>query len=123
MATLKTIVEKLKNLSHDLIIIANSDGQLELRVTTDTLRVQTRFKHLQLNQKHTSQVQEDCDPADYHQIMVDARDFVKFLPCQVIHPDQVTLSIRKDSIVVDAFLLGDGDPVAKLTFSIPNKSD
>jgi hypothetical protein len=118
---LKSMIEKLKTISHDLTITARSVGELELKASTDTLKIKSTFSDLQLLTMPLEHERDECE------IQIDCRDLLKIVPCQIFHPTMILLSfVPLHGLQIDAVLdhsSGSSEPIACLSYLIPNKSD
>ena len=47
LLSLRTIADKMKSMSNLITLAANNAGQLQLRIQSETLSVETKFEHLQ----------------------------------------------------------------------------
>jgi hypothetical protein len=115
LPVMKTIVEKLKALDHQLIFSAN-ESQLLLKTKTDTLSVQVQFKNLQLD------LQDSDSENEYVEIGIDARDLLKIFSCHVLHPSLVTMSLTRSFGLFIEASLKDGQnkrPLVSISYSIP----
>ncbi|KAI8908119.1 checkpoint protein Hus1/Mec3 [Powellomyces hirtus] len=97
---LKTIAERLKAIGTHVVVAANMNGELVLKVVADAVRVETSFKGL-INPELG---QPDGTPAPTPQtalkhrtafahVRVDMRDFVKFLHSSIVNPKNVICCI------------------------------
>ena len=93
VVTLKTIVERLKNIGSSLLLAANMQGKFNVCVETNTAQVRTFFKDLvnpDLDEddlgvaSQTSYYRRPAD--DYVECRVDIKQFHKFLQCHSLNP-------------------------------------
>jgi hypothetical protein len=121
LTTLKSIIDKIKTISHDVAIKAKSNGELEFVTSTDTLKIKTKFKHLNIANQPLAHEQEEAE------MVVDCRDLLKCVPSMCFHPTMILFSfIPTHGLQVDAVLdhsRGTSEPIACLSYLIPNKSD
>ncbi|XP_055277027.1 checkpoint protein HUS1 isoform X4 [Moschus berezovskii] len=99
LKTMKSVVEKMKNISNHLIIEANLNGELNLKIETELVCVTTHFKDLgnpPLASKNASQDRNSEQMAEVH---IDIRKLLQFLAGQQVNPTKATCNIVKDKIV------------------------
>jgi hypothetical protein len=121
LGTLKSMIDKVKTISHDIAIKASSHGELEFLTITDTLKIKTKFKNLNITGQALAHEQDEAE------LVVDCRDILKVVPCVSFHPTMVLFSfIPSHGLQIDAVLdhsRGASEPIACLSYLIPNKSD
>ncbi|XP_033340679.1 hus1-like checkpoint clamp component [Megalopta genalis] len=89
----RSIVERMKNMSPRLTISADKSGMFVLKVDTDSATVSTHFQNLQV--WSCSQKSHD----DKISATIDVKKFFMFLAWDVVHPDGVKCNILEDRIV------------------------
>jgi hypothetical protein len=118
---LKSMVEKLKTISHDLSLTAKSIGELELKISTESLKIKSTFSELNVLHEPLEHEVEQCE------MVIDCRDLLKIVPCQIFHPTMILLSFYPlHGLQIDAVLdhsRGSNEPIVCLSYLIPNKSD
>ncbi|XP_055277028.1 checkpoint protein HUS1 isoform X5 [Moschus berezovskii] len=90
LKTMKSVVEKMKNISNHLIIEANLNGELNLKIETELVCVTTHFKDLgnpPLASKNASQDRNSEQMAEVH---IDIRKLLQFLAGQQVNPTKAT---------------------------------
>ncbi|CAM9912778.1 unnamed protein product [Rangifer tarandus platyrhynchus] len=103
LKTMKSVVEKMKNISNHLIIEANLNGELNLKIETELVCVTTHFKDLENPplgkfpaSKNASQDRNSEQMAEVH---IDIRKLLQFLAGQQVNPTKATCNIVKNKIV------------------------
>lgn len=113
LKTVKTIAEKMKNISTYLILGANQQGDMLMQVETDLVTVKTRFEDLEV--PDVGEEERDLEgvshrhswPADeFATARIDIRKFLQFLAGQLVNPERVICNIV-DKTIVQFFLLLD----------------
>ncbi|XP_055936529.1 checkpoint protein HUS1-like [Argiope bruennichi] len=101
LKTVRSVVERMKNIGTFMTMFASSDGEIDLRCETDTVMITTHFKDLNLTSvsAHTSEkIKAEC--------RIDIRKFNQFLFGQQINPAKVVCNITNHQMV-QFFLLHD----------------
>nr|KAF6319582.1 HUS1 checkpoint clamp component [Myotis myotis] len=80
LKTMKSVVEKMKNISNQLIIEANLNGDLNLKIESELVCVTTHFK-------------------DLGEVQVDIRKFLQFLAGQQVNPTRGVCNIVSHKMV------------------------
>lgn len=99
---LRHVVERMKNMSSQLTIIADSSGTLVLRIDVDYATVSTYFKELQVLEDRRD-VEEDGDVS----ATVSAKKLAMFMGWDILHPDSVKCNILKEKMVKLTLNVGD----------------
>ncbi|XP_039248649.2 checkpoint protein HUS1-like [Styela clava] len=109
----KTIAEKMKNISSYLILAANQQGEMLMRVDTDLVTVKTSFQDLDIPdvRMEDEEVQSVSHrlawpPDEFASARIDIKKFLQFLAGQIINPERVICNIV-DGTIVQFFLLHD----------------
>ncbi|KAM5158360.1 checkpoint protein HUS1 [Mantella aurantiaca] len=95
--TMKSVVERMKNLSNFIVIEANRNGEINLKIETDLVSVSTHFKDLgnppwaseDLSQNST----QDRDSDLMSEARVDIRKLLQFLAGQQVNPSKAICNI------------------------------
>ncbi|XP_073405945.1 checkpoint protein HUS1 isoform X1 [Dendrobates tinctorius] len=90
--TMKSVVERMKNLSNFIVIEANRNGEINLKIETDLVSVSTHFKDLgnppwvsdESSQSNTQERDRDI----MSEARVDIRKFLQFLAGQQVNPNK-----------------------------------
>ncbi|XP_052803387.1 checkpoint protein HUS1-like [Mya arenaria] len=106
---LRSVIDKMKNLSNQLVLSANRQGELKVSVSTDMVSVSTHFQDL-LNPASRDgsdgdQLNAQVDPEEFAEARIDVRKFSQFLAGQV-SPSRVICNIA-DNSVVHFYLMND----------------
>ncbi|XP_078541976.1 checkpoint protein HUS1 isoform X1 [Lissotriton helveticus] len=103
LKTMKSIVERMKNLSNFVVIEANRNGEMNLKIETDLVSVTTNFKDLgnpPWISDDTSQAStQDRDPEAMAEARVDIRKLLQFLAGQQVNPTKAICNIVNKRIV------------------------
>ncbi|XP_036309669.1 checkpoint protein HUS1 isoform X3 [Pipistrellus kuhlii] len=86
LKTMKSVVEKMKNISNQLIIEANLNGDLNLKIESELVSVTTHFKDLGNPPSASENESEDRSPEQMAEVQVDIRKFLQFLAGQQVNP-------------------------------------
>ncbi|XP_018423612.1 PREDICTED: checkpoint protein HUS1 isoform X1 [Nanorana parkeri] len=95
--TMKSVVERMKNLSNFIVIEANRNGEINLKIETDLVSVSTHFKDLgnppwvsdDVSQTST----QEKDPEFMSEARVDIRKLLQFLAGQQVNPNKAICNI------------------------------
>ncbi|KAL4229387.1 DNA damage checkpoint control protein [Mactra antiquata] len=106
---LRSVVDKMKNLSNVLSLSANQQGELRVSVENDMVSVSTHFEDL-LNPASSrddmGQNSNQCEPDEYFEVKIDIRKFAQFLAGQQVSPSRVICNIV-DNRIVHFYLVND----------------
>ncbi|XP_021921492.1 checkpoint protein HUS1 isoform X3 [Zootermopsis nevadensis] len=91
---LRTIAERMKALSSYIVLLANREGTLILKVETPEATVSTHFKNLTVED---SGGDEEND--EFFSARVDIKKFVQFLMSEQVNPNKVLCKIVDDKMV------------------------
>nr|XP_019587247.1 PREDICTED: checkpoint protein HUS1 isoform X3 [Rhinolophus sinicus] len=86
LKTMKSVVERMKNISNHLIIEANRNGDLNLKIESELVCVTTHFKDLGNPPFASEDASQDRNPAHMVEVHVDIRKFLQFLSGQQVNP-------------------------------------
>eukprot|EP00040_Diaphanoeca_grandis_P020752 m.110350 g.110350 ORF g.110350 m.110350 type:complete len:287 (+) comp28031_c0_seq2:149-1009(+) len=116
---LRNVVERMKALSDFVVISANGDGEVTLKIETSILTVKTFFKDLQNAEYKDGEQPADDEQARSKEDFVDAtvsvRSLFLFIAAHQVEPPNMLLSIVHGQAVVLHVALED----TNLTFYIP----
>ncbi|KAH9266748.1 hypothetical protein BASA84_001000 [Batrachochytrium salamandrivorans] len=128
----RNIAERMKAIGQRLVISANMSGQLTMGVSNDIVKIQTFFKDL-INPL-IDPMQADAltcastfrNKAEFAEVEVDIRDFIKFAQCYQLHPSKILCCISEQSCLIFYVIVGDeedtdllDDRNGSLTYRIP----
>ncbi|XP_017289422.1 checkpoint protein HUS1 [Kryptolebias marmoratus] len=104
LKTLKNVVDRMKNLSNFLLIEANMNGEMKLKIQTDLVSVTTHFKDLG-NPPWGEDSSQDGgpshsrDPEDMAEARVDIRKLQQFLMGQQVNPSKAMCNLVHRNVV------------------------
>ncbi|XP_066441120.1 checkpoint protein HUS1 isoform X2 [Eleutherodactylus coqui] len=109
--TMKNVVERMKNLSNFIVIEANRNGEINLKIETDLVSVSTHFKDLG-NPPWVSDGSSQCNTQDgdadaMSEARVDIKKLLQFLAGQQVHPNKAICNIVHKRMVHFIFLHDD----------------
>ncbi|XP_070323440.1 checkpoint protein HUS1 isoform X4 [Odocoileus virginianus] len=99
LKTMKSVVEKMKNISSHLIIEANLNGELNLKIETELVCVTTHFKDLGNPPLASENASQDRNSEQMAEVHIDIRKLLQFLAGQQVNPTKATCNIVKNKIV------------------------
>ncbi|XP_070841922.1 checkpoint protein HUS1 [Chaetodon trifascialis] len=104
LKTMKSVVDRMKNLSNFLVIEANLNGEMNLKIETDLVSVTTHFRDLGNPPwgDDTSQgggLSQGRDPEAMVQARVDIRKLQQFLMGQQVNPSKAMCNIVHERVV------------------------
>nr|KAF6469584.1 HUS1 checkpoint clamp component [Molossus molossus] len=99
LKTMKSVVEKMKNISNHLIIEANLNGDLNLKIESELVCVTTHFKDLGNPPSASEGVSQDRSPAEMAEVHVDIRKFLQFLAGQQVNPTKGVCNVVSHKMV------------------------
>ncbi|MXQ80572.1 hypothetical protein E5288_WYG008866 [Bos mutus] len=92
LKTMKSVVEKMKNISNHLIIEANLNGELNLKIETELVCVTTHFKDLGNPPLASENASQDRNLEQMAEVHIDIRKLLQFLAGQQVNPTKATCS-------------------------------
>ncbi|XP_016044295.1 checkpoint protein HUS1 isoform X2 [Erinaceus europaeus] len=98
LKTMRSVVEKMKNISNHLIIEANLNGQLNLKIETELVCVTTHFKDLGNPPLDSSQ---NRDPEQMAEVHIDIRKLQQFLAGQQVNPTKAICNVSDKMVHFD----------------------
>ncbi|XP_077347912.1 checkpoint protein HUS1 [Lithobates pipiens] len=117
--TMKSVVERMKNLSNFIVIEANRNGEMNLKIETDLVSVSTHFKDLGNPPWVSDDASQNSTPERDTDLMSEARFDIKkllqFLAGQQVNPNKAICNIVHKRMV--HFILLHDD--ATLQYFIP----
>ncbi|XP_029445691.1 checkpoint protein HUS1 isoform X2 [Rhinatrema bivittatum] len=103
LKTMKSVVERMKNISNYVIIEANRNGEMNLKIETDLVSVTTHFKDLGnppwVSDDASQGSFQDRDPEAMAEARVDIRKLLQFLAGQQVNPTKAICNIVNNKIV------------------------
>lgn len=101
MRYLRHIVDRMKNMSSQLIVTANKCGTMIIKIEVDYTTVSTHFKGLQVWESREEQEMDDISAT------VAIKKFAMFLGWDFLHPDSVKCNLLQDKMVKLTLEVGD----------------
>ncbi|KAG8442700.1 hypothetical protein GDO86_011481 [Hymenochirus boettgeri] len=103
LKTMKNVVERMKNLSNFIVIEANRNGEINMKIETDLVSVSTHFKDLG-NPPWISEdiCQNACEERDVNSMAearIDIRKLLQFLAGQQVNPSKAICNIVNKRMV------------------------
>ncbi|XP_003222273.1 checkpoint protein HUS1 isoform X3 [Anolis carolinensis] len=103
MKTMKSVVDRMKNLSNSIVIEANQKGEMNLKIETDLVSVATHFKDLgnpPWVPEHASQNStEKRHPETMAEARIDIKRLLQLLAGQQVNPAKALCNILNKRIV------------------------
>ncbi|XP_047619182.1 checkpoint protein HUS1 isoform X3 [Phacochoerus africanus] len=99
LKTMKSVVEKMKNISNHLIIEANLNGELNLKIETELVCITTHFKDLGNPPLASENTSQDGNSEQMAEVQIDIRKLLQFLAGQQVNPTKATCNIVRNKIV------------------------
>ncbi|XP_055994189.1 checkpoint protein HUS1 [Sorex fumeus] len=96
---MKSVVEKMKNISNHLIIEANLNGELNLKIETNLVCVTTHFKDLGNPPLASENRSQDRNPEQMAEVHIDIKKLLQLLAGQQVNPTKAICNIVKNKIV------------------------
>uniref|UniRef100_UPI00398E4169 checkpoint protein HUS1 n=1 Tax=Pristiophorus japonicus TaxID=55135 RepID=UPI00398E4169 len=100
---MKSVVERMKNLSNHVVIEANQNGEMNLKIDTDLVSVTTHFKELgnppwveEGTQPGSLQMR---DPANMAEARIDIKRLLQFLAGQQVNPSKAICNIVSKKVI------------------------
>ncbi|ORX93116.1 cell cycle checkpoint [Basidiobolus meristosporus CBS 931.73] len=131
LLSVRTIVERMRNISDHVIVSANMNGEFTLRVESEAVQVETFYKSLINPELDLSQVDAsrqpslNRDPENFAFARIDIRNFIKFLHSYHVSPSNVVCCIIEDHALVLYVYVGGNNPnqdqYGVLTYYVPVK--
>ncbi|XP_054983041.1 checkpoint protein HUS1 [Sorex araneus] len=96
---MKSVVEKMKNISNHLIIEANQNGELNLKIETNLVCVTTHFKDLGNPPLASENTSQDRNPEQMAEVHIDIKKLLQLLAGQQVNPTKAICNIVNNKIV------------------------
>ncbi|XP_033026344.1 checkpoint protein HUS1 isoform X1 [Lacerta agilis] len=100
LKTMKSVVERMKNLCNSIVIEANLNGEMNLKIETDLVCVTTHFKELGnppwVGSQNSSQ---ERDPETMAEARIDIKRLLQLLAGQQVNPTKALCNIASQRIV------------------------
>ncbi|XP_073188844.1 checkpoint protein HUS1 isoform X4 [Lepidochelys kempii] len=103
LKTMKSVVERMKNLSNCIVLEANLNGEMNLKIETDLVSVTTHFKGLGnppwVSEDGSQSSTQDRDPESMAEARIDIRKLLQLLAGQQVNPTKALCNIVSKRIV------------------------
>ncbi|XP_032905982.1 checkpoint protein HUS1 [Amblyraja radiata] len=103
LKTMKSVVERMKNLSNHIVIEANQNGEMNLKIDTELVSVTTHFKELGNPPWVEDGTQSDSfqrrDPTNMAKARVDIKRLLQFLAGQQVNPSKAICNIVNKKVI------------------------
>lgn len=102
LKTMKNVVDRMKNLSNFLVMEANLNGEMNLKIETDLVSVTTHFKDLgnpSWGDGGSQGPSQSRDPEEMARTQVDIRKLQQFLVGQQVNPSKAMCNIVHKRII------------------------
>ncbi|XP_035405757.1 checkpoint protein HUS1 isoform X2 [Cygnus olor] len=103
LKTMKSVVERMKNLSHSIVIEANLNGEMNLKIETDLVSVTTHFKNLGnppwASEDGCQSSAQDRDLESMAEARIDIKKLQQLLAGQQVNPTKALCNIISKRIV------------------------
>ncbi|XP_075777813.1 checkpoint protein HUS1 isoform X2 [Pelodiscus sinensis] len=103
LKTMKSVVERMKNLSNCIVLEANLNGEMNLKIETDLVSVTTHFKGLGnppwVSEDGSQSSPQDRDPESMAEARIDIRKLLQLLAGQQVNPTKALCNIVSKRIV------------------------
>ncbi|GCB71177.1 checkpoint protein HUS1 isoform X1 [Scyliorhinus torazame] len=100
---MKSVVERMKNLANHVVIEANQNGEMNLKIDTDLVSVTTHFKDLGNPPWVEEGTQPDSfqirDPAIMAEARIDIKRLLQFLAGQQVNPSKAICNIVSKKVI------------------------
>lgn len=107
LKTMKSVVDKMRNISNHLVIEANLKGELNLKIETESVCVTTHFKDLENPLLPSDSVSQNRHPDDMAKVHIDIRKLLQFLAGQQVAPTKAVCNIVNNRTIHFDLLLED----------------
>ncbi|KAM5187835.1 checkpoint protein HUS1 [Callospermophilus lateralis] len=99
LKTMRSVVEKMKNISNHLIIEANLNGDLNLKIETELVCITTHFKDLGNPPLASENTSQNRNPEEMAEVHIDIKKLLQFLAGQQVNPTKAICNIVNNRIV------------------------
>ncbi|KPP57211.1 checkpoint protein HUS1-like [Scleropages formosus] len=103
LKTMKNVIDRMKNLSNFLVLEANKNGEMNLRIETELVSVSTHFKDLGnppwVSTDGDGSKEGSQERTKMAQVHVDIKKLQQFLASQQVNPSKAICSIASDRTV------------------------
>ncbi|XP_029142709.1 checkpoint protein HUS1 isoform X3 [Protobothrops mucrosquamatus] len=103
LKTMKSVVERMKNLSSSVVIEANLNGEMELKIETDLVCITTHFRDLGnppwVSWHDSQNSTQERDPVNMAEARIDIKRLLQLLAGQQVNPTKALCNIVSKRIV------------------------
>uniref|UniRef100_A0ABM5GQS6 Checkpoint protein n=1 Tax=Pogona vitticeps TaxID=103695 RepID=A0ABM5GQS6_9SAUR len=105
MKTMKSVVERMKNLSNSIVIEANKNGEMNLKIETDLVCVTTHFKELGnppwvlVSEEGSQNSTQDRDTESMVEARIDIKRLLQLLAGQQVNPTKALCNIVSKKMI------------------------
>ncbi|XP_036593260.1 checkpoint protein HUS1 isoform X3 [Trichosurus vulpecula] len=99
LKTMKSVVERMKNISNHVVIEANLKGEMNLKIETDLVCITTHFKDLGNPSWASEDASQDRDSENMAEARIDIKKLLQFLAGQQVNPTKALCNIVHNRIV------------------------
>ncbi|XP_072910454.1 checkpoint protein HUS1 [Hemitrygon akajei] len=103
LKTMKSVVERMKNLSNHIVIEANQNGEMNLKIDTDLVSVTTHFKELGnppwVEEETQSYSFQRRDSTNMAKAKIDIKRLLQFLAGQQVNPSKAICNIVNKKVI------------------------
>nr|XP_034991604.1 checkpoint protein HUS1 [Zootoca vivipara] len=99
LKTMKSVVERMKNLCNSIVIEANLNGEMNLKIETDLVCVTTHFKELGNPPWGSQNSSQERDPETMAEARIDIKRLLQLLAAQQVNPTKALCNIASKRIV------------------------
>ncbi|XP_066249726.1 checkpoint protein HUS1 [Euwallacea similis] len=111
LKSIKSIVEKMKNMSHCLVVRANRSGELTLEIKTNIIKLSAHFSHLNVHSFADGQLDSEAvEDGEAVSSIIDIKKFLTFLSgmqlnncqaiCNIVQGKMVKLSMEQYGVLL-----------------------
>nr|XP_020666894.1 checkpoint protein HUS1 isoform X1 [Pogona vitticeps] len=105
MKTMKSVVERMKNLSNSIVIEANKNGEMNLKIETELVCVTTHFKELGnppwvlVSEEGSQNSTQDRDTESMVEARIDIKRLLQLLAGQQVNPTKALCNIVSKKMI------------------------
>jgi len=134
LARMRTVVERMRNLSDVIAVRANSSGCLQLSASTEVFKADITWNNCthpriaadgasQANNEDEEQGRERPDPKQLFSVLVHTRSFLKFLNAHAVSKTTIACICQGHCLILFVYIGDSADMGGVLTFYIPSVLD
>jgi len=134
LAKMRTVVERMRNLSDVIAVRANSSGCLQLSASTEVVKADITWNSCthpriaadgasQINDEDEAEGRERPDPKQLFSVLVHTRSFLKFLNAHAVSKTTIACLCQGHCLISFVYIGDSADVGGVLTFYIPSVLD